>query len=71
MADSSDVQKTQVDPLQEKPLPEKKPFVNEPGKPFINNNPSFNRPWYWWWKFAGNGSGWARPTIRKHAARSR
>lgn len=71
MTDSSDAQKKPVDPLQEKPLPEKKPFVNEPGKPFINTNPAFNSHWYGSWKFGGKGSGWARPAIRKHAARSR
>jgi hypothetical protein len=52
-------------------LSEKKPFVNEPGKPFINTNPSFNKSWYGWGKFNGwRPWGW-RPVIRKHAARSR
>jgi len=71
MTESSDVQKKPVDPLQDKPLSEKKPFANEPGKPFINTNPPFNKPWYGWGKFNGwRPWGW-RPVIRKHAARSR
>ena len=71
MAEALDAQKKPVDPSQDKPLSEKKPFVNEPGKPFINTNPSFNKPWYGWWKFNGGRSGWGHPVIRKHAARSR
>lgn len=55
MADSSKPQKkTPVTPL-----PEKKPFV--PPKPFVNNNPSFNKSWFGW-KWWGN-----KPAILKHS----
>lgn len=37
MAESTEPQKK----LPENPLPEKKPFV--PVKPFVNNNPQFNK----------------------------
>lgn len=46
-------------------LPEKKPFVALPPKPFVNNNPQFNKFWSKW------KSGWGHPVIRKYAARSR
>jgi hypothetical protein len=40
-------------------LPEKKPFVQP--KPFVNNNPSFNKSWFGW-KSGGN-----KPAILKHS----
>jgi hypothetical protein len=46
-------------------LPEKKPFGGLPVTPFVNKNPSFNKPSYGW------KSGGTKPMIRKHAARSR
>lgn len=59
MADSSKWQKKPVNPLQDKPLEEKKPFVSP--KPFVNQNPSFNKPSYGWkW-------GWGKPAILKHS----
>lgn len=59
MAEAKEPQKK----LPENPLPEKKPFV--PPKPFVYNNPQFNKFWSKW------KSGGGQPVIRKHAARSR
>ncbi|MCX6825403.1 MAG: hypothetical protein NTY80_04260 [candidate division SR1 bacterium] len=43
------------------PLPEKKPFVAIQKNPFINPNPSFNKPGF-------NGrSGGGKPAILKHS----
>ncbi len=62
MAEAKEPQKK----LPENPLPEKKPFVPivQP-KPFVYNNPQFNKFW-------SKGKSWGgQPAIRKHAARSR
>ncbi len=61
MAESSQAEKkTPVTPL-----PEKKPFVGLPPKPFVNTNPQFNKSGFKW------KSGGGHPVVRKHAARSR
>ena len=51
--------------LSEKFLEEKRNAQNMSGNQFGKWNSSFNHPWF------GVKSGWGRPTIRKHAARSR
>lgn len=66
MAESWELPKKPVNPLKDKPLQEKKPFVAIPKtNPFMHNNSSFNKSWFKW------RSGGGHPVVRKHAARSR